>query len=242
MLAFAAEAKYDSLLLDIISFASACALLTRIVLGYRRMSQRRAFLLYHVGTAAGGGERGSRARARRAAARFEQMASAMLADTTIAGQEAAVDYLAGAAALEQWAQAALALLLLRSAPAPLSAEQLAAAVEALLEQRFQARPAAAFWRALRRGAARPPGGARLLGRGVAGLRAPARCAQVRIRFAAEEALGELRRLGLLAADDAGGSAPPRHAALAYADAFKRLNAHWDSLLLRRMGSILSTVQ
>lgn len=67
------------------------------------------------------------------------MASSMLADTTIAGQEAVVDYLAGAAALEQWAQAALALLLLRASPAPLAAEQLAAAVEALLEQRFQAR-------------------------------------------------------------------------------------------------------
>ena len=67
------------------------------------------------------------------------MASSMLADTTIAGQEAVVDYLAGAAALEQWAQAALALLLLRASPAPLAAEQLAAAVEALLEQRFQVR-------------------------------------------------------------------------------------------------------
>jgi len=242
VLAFAAEAKYDSLLLDIISFASACALLTRIVLGYRRMSQRRAvFVPYGCGrhSAAGSNTRASHARARRAAARFEQMASAMLADTTIAGQEAAVDYLAGAAALEQWAQAALALLLLRSAPAPLSAEQLAAAVEALLEQRFQARPAAApgARRAPRRGVARLPRGACLLGGDAAGASAPARRAQVRIRFAADEALGELRRLGLLAEDDAGG-----RAALAYADAFERLNAHWDSLLLRRMGSILSTVQ
>ena len=40
--AFAAEAKYDSLLLDIISFVSAIALATRIILGYRRMSQRCA--------------------------------------------------------------------------------------------------------------------------------------------------------------------------------------------------------
>ncbi|KAK9826814.1 hypothetical protein WJX81_003825 [Elliptochloris bilobata] len=171
--AFAAEAKYDSLLLDIISFVSACALATRIILGYRRMSQR-----------------------------FEQMASTMLADTTIAGQEAVVDYLAGAAALEQWAQASLALLLLRASPAPLAAEQLAAAVEALLEQRFQ----------------------------------------VRIRFDAEEALGELQRLGLLVREELAPDAGPRYLVLGYDAAFDRLNVHWDSLLLRRMGSILSTVQ
>ena len=38
--AFAAEAKYDSFLLDIITFVSGIALATRIILGYRRMSQR----------------------------------------------------------------------------------------------------------------------------------------------------------------------------------------------------------
>ena len=65
---------------------------------------------------------------------------------------------------------------------------------------------------------------------------------MRIRFDAEEALGELQRLGLLAPDERASGAPPRYSVLGYGAAFERLAVHWDSLLLRRMGSILSTVQ
>ena len=199
----------------------------------------------------------TRAGARR---RFEQMANSMLADTTIAGQEAVVDYLAGAAALEQWAQAALALLLLRASPAPLAAEQLAAAVEALLEQRFQARrlgrvqvlglgfrlartqQLSAALKALLE--LRFYSWCRVLSSGSCHMGWLGACqAQVRIRFDAEEALGELQRLGLLAPDErASGGAAPRYSVLGYGAAYERLAVHWDSLLLRRMGSILSTVQ
>jgi len=66
--------------------------------------------------------------------------------------------------------------------------------------------------------------------------------QVRIRFDAEEALGELGRLGLLVVNNGDRGAAPTYTALGYDTAFDRLNVHWDSLLLRRMGSILSTVQ
>ena len=38
--AFAAQAKYDSFVLEAITAASAVTLLTRVVLGYQRMAQR----------------------------------------------------------------------------------------------------------------------------------------------------------------------------------------------------------
>lgn len=40
LLAFAAQAKYDSLILDIITIVSATSLLIRVTLGYRNMAQR----------------------------------------------------------------------------------------------------------------------------------------------------------------------------------------------------------
>ena len=38
--AFAAQAKYDSFILEAITLASAATLATRVVLGYQRMAQR----------------------------------------------------------------------------------------------------------------------------------------------------------------------------------------------------------
>ena len=40
LLAFIAQAKYDSIILEIVTFASACVLVVRVVLGYKRMYDR----------------------------------------------------------------------------------------------------------------------------------------------------------------------------------------------------------
>ena len=40
LLAFAAQAKYDSFILEIITIASATSLLSRVILGYWRLAQR----------------------------------------------------------------------------------------------------------------------------------------------------------------------------------------------------------
>ena len=66
------------------------------------------------------------------------MANKMLADSTLAGQEGSLTYLAGSAALQQWGQAALGLLVLHRAQRALSQADIQQQAEDLLEDRFQA--------------------------------------------------------------------------------------------------------
>lgn len=69
--------------------------------------------------------------------RFEQMANEMLADTTIAGQEGVIEYVANSAALQQFEQTSLAYLMLGRSEENLDVEGLCTAVEELLEKEFQ---------------------------------------------------------------------------------------------------------
>ena len=69
--------------------------------------------------------------------RFEQLANELLADSTLAGQEGTLQYLSACAALQQWAQAALALLVLGRAGRALSEPELQQQAEELLEEHFQ---------------------------------------------------------------------------------------------------------
>ncbi|CAL8468893.1 g8434 [Coccomyxa elongata] len=108
--AFIAQAKYDSFILEVITTVSAVTLAVRVILGYNRMAQR-----------------------------YEKLENKVLAESTVAGQNASVQYLAACAALQQWEQSALAYLLLHTAPGPLSVERLSAAVESLLEDNFSVR-------------------------------------------------------------------------------------------------------
>ena len=74
--------------------------------------------------------------------RFEQMANEMLANSTVAGQEGTLDFLIANAALQQFGQAALALLVLhRSQGTPLTADALEQEAEELLQEHFQV----GFW-------------------------------------------------------------------------------------------------
>ena len=79
----------------------------------------------------------SRAQTNYCYCRFEQMANEMLAETTIAGQEGVIEYVANSAALQQFEQTSLAYLMLRQAQEPLNAKGLCIAVESLLEETFQ---------------------------------------------------------------------------------------------------------
>ena len=63
--------------------------------------------------------------------RFEQLANELLADSTLAGQEGTLQYLAASAALQQWGQAALALLVLGRAGSALSEPELQQQAEEL---------------------------------------------------------------------------------------------------------------
>ena len=65
------------------------------------------------------------------------MANEMLADTTIAGQEGVIEYVANSAALQQFEQTSLAYLMLGRSDKPLDTEGLCSAVEELLEKEFQ---------------------------------------------------------------------------------------------------------
>ena len=69
--------------------------------------------------------------------RYEKLADKVLADSTVAGQEACLQYLASCAALQQWEQSALAYLLLHTAQGPMSVVQLSEGVESLLEETFK---------------------------------------------------------------------------------------------------------
>ncbi|EFJ49215.1 hypothetical protein VOLCADRAFT_90139 [Volvox carteri f. nagariensis] len=78
-----AQARYDSMLVDVITFGSAAVLLVRIILGYQRMADR-----------------------------FRSVVNELLAEKALAGQEGAVEALAMAAAQQQLRQSALAYVLL----------------------------------------------------------------------------------------------------------------------------------
>ena len=66
------------------------------------------------------------------------MANEILAETTIAGQEGVIEYVANSAALQQFMQTSLAYLMLRRQEGTMDAESVASGVEQLLEDRFQA--------------------------------------------------------------------------------------------------------
>lgn len=70
-------------------------------------------------------------------ARYEKVENELLADSTVAGQDAVMQYLAASAALQQWGQAALAFLLLHTSERPLTADDISAGVESLLEDKFR---------------------------------------------------------------------------------------------------------
>lgn len=63
----------------------------------------------------------------------------MLAESTLAAQEGCIHYLAAAAGLQQWGQAALAFLALWRSEQGLSGAQLGEAVETTLEDSFRVR-------------------------------------------------------------------------------------------------------
>ena len=69
--------------------------------------------------------------------RNEKLAIKVLAESTLAAQDGCIYYLAAAASLQQWGQAALAFLLLRRSERGLSAAQLCEAVESTLEGSFR---------------------------------------------------------------------------------------------------------
>ena len=69
--------------------------------------------------------------------RNEKLAIQVLAESTLAAQEGCIHYLAAAAGLQQWGQAALAFLTLHKAGRSLSAVQLSEAIENTLEDSFR---------------------------------------------------------------------------------------------------------
>ena len=69
--------------------------------------------------------------------RNEKLAIKVLAESTLAAQDGCIYYLAAAASLQQWGQAALAFLVLRRSERGLSAAQLCEAVESTLEGSFR---------------------------------------------------------------------------------------------------------
>ena len=65
------------------------------------------------------------------------MANEILAETTIAGQEGVISYLADSAALQQFGQTSLAYLALMSSDKNLGEESLCEYIEDLLDREFQ---------------------------------------------------------------------------------------------------------
>ena len=66
------------------------------------------------------------------------MANEILAETTIAGQEGVIAYLADSAALQQFEQTSLAYVTLMNSDKPLDEEGLCSHVEQLLNEEFKA--------------------------------------------------------------------------------------------------------
>ncbi len=79
--------------------------------------------------------------------RNEKLAIQVLAESTLAAQEAVIQYLAAAAGLQQWGQASLAFLTLQKSEHGLSTHQLSEAIESTLEDSFRVRdpPVRSHW-------------------------------------------------------------------------------------------------
>jgi len=79
--------------------------------------------------------------------RNEKLAIQVLAESTLAAQEAVIQYLAAAAGLQQWGQASLAFLTLHKSEHGLSTHQLSEAIESTLEDSFRVRvlPVMSHW-------------------------------------------------------------------------------------------------
>jgi hypothetical protein len=89
LVAVLAQARYESVVLEVVTLVSASAALVRVVLGYQRMGDR-----------------------------YRSYVNEVLQQRTVASQEGAVDFLATAAAMQQFKQAALAYALLLSRQTP----------------------------------------------------------------------------------------------------------------------------
>ncbi|WIA40266.1 hypothetical protein OEZ86_013640 [Tetradesmus obliquus] len=103
-----AQAKYTSLVLELVTLVSLSVWGSRLVLGFLRMGDR-----------------------------YKSIVAQLLAERTVAGGEGGLEYLATAAGLQQFKQAALAYVLLAAADTPLDAGQVAASAEAVLQQQLQ---------------------------------------------------------------------------------------------------------
>ncbi|KAG2494283.1 hypothetical protein HYH03_007636 [Edaphochlamys debaryana] len=179
----AAQARYDNLILDVLTFGSAAVLLVRIILGYQRMADR-----------------------------FRSVVNELLAEKALAGQEGAVEALAMAAAQQQLRQAALAYVLLLHhsdpAAAPATAAPATAGVTSTAAPSAAAPHVLAQGGTLQRVAAaaeedeegavqRPPAMATTARLQEMAEWALATHSGVRVRFNACQALHELQRLGLV---------------------------------------------
>lgn len=210
-MAFIAQAKYDSTILELITLSSAIVYASRVFLGYKRMNDRPGFEAHDRPLGLTGLSACSPSQ--HGCCRFDQMAKDMLAETMMAGQEPVIDCVAGAAALQQFLEAALAYCMLQQGQAPMDAEHLCVAVEELLEERFQAgllgptRPASSLH--LQDHSATQ----RLVGR-----------VQVKVRFDAAGTMSELERLGLMSSKEG------RQLLCSPARAVEKLRARWDLLL------------
>ena len=65
------------------------------------------------------------------------MSQDMLAETSLAGQDAVISFLASSASLQQFAQTAVAFLLMQTLQPPRTADSLSSRAEELLEKEFQ---------------------------------------------------------------------------------------------------------
>jgi hypothetical protein len=102
-----ANSKYSSAVLQAVTLVTVGIALSRLVLGFLRMSDR-----------------------------YRGIVSDLLRERTIASQEGAIEYLSASASLQQFKQCALAYTLLAIADEPLTGEQLAIQAEQLLKQRL----------------------------------------------------------------------------------------------------------
>ncbi|GMH42128.1 hypothetical protein BSKO_10047 [Bryopsis sp. KO-2023] len=105
LVAVGAQAKYDSVLLEIATFASVVVYLVRVFLGYKRMFDR-----------------------------FDSFVNELLSRKTLAGQEGAIVYLASSAALQQFKHCALAYSLMICRNKALSTKALGNEVEKMLRE------------------------------------------------------------------------------------------------------------
>lgn len=102
------QAKYTSIILQLLTLASLSVWIFRITLGYLRMGDR-----------------------------YKTIIAQLLAERTVAGGEGGLEYLATAAGLQQFKQAALVYVLLSGSERAMTADEVAEAAEKLLEEQLQ---------------------------------------------------------------------------------------------------------